>query len=119
MNKKSNESKNFFTTIGKEILRLEFKTDSGRINFVALVILALFSVIITANEWILKLVHLIGSFAVEFKNGHAASIEYETTSSLVMILIFVVAAVLCIAAVYSMDRALKKAKKEEIEDASE
>lgn len=119
MCRKNKTSKNVFTSIGKEILRLEFKTDSGRINFVTLIILALFSVIITANEWILKLVHLIGSFAVEFKNGEAASIEYETTSSLVMILIFVVAAVLCIAAVYSMDRALKRAKPEQTEESLE
>lgn len=110
--KKNKGTNNIFTTIGKEILRLEFGTDSGKINFVSVIVLALFSVSITTKDWILKLVHLIGSFVIEFKGGVPTAVDYEPTNSLVMIGIFLVAVILCIWAVYSMDRSLKKAKGE-------
>lgn len=112
--KKDKGTSNFFATIGKGILRLEFGTDSGKINFITLIVLALFSVSVTTKDWILKLVHLIGSFVIEFKGGAPATVDYEPTNSLVMIVIFLVAAILCISAVYCMDRNIKKANGEGI-----
>lgn len=108
---KKNEKDGFWKSvvnIVKEVCKLEFKTDSGKINCISMLVLGVLCLGLTTKDWILKGIQLIGGFVIEYNSGLLSQIVYETTDTLKVIIIFVVSFLLCIVTIRVMDQLEKR-----------
>lgn len=109
---KKNKKEEKKIEIIKDIIRLEFKTDSGKVNFFFAVILGLLCITLTKKEWILAAIHLIGSFALEIWGKSSSSIVYESTNNIVIFLLFILVIVICIFTIREMEKSIARANGE-------
>lgn len=91
MKKKNNSKKdNRFVKIIHEILKTEFKTDAGKVNLAFGFFLIVLCGLLTAKEWILKIISMV------LREMHFNENEYQPTDTTILVLITIIFFVCCI-----------------------
>lgn len=100
----------------KEIVRLELKTDSGKINLIVMIGLLIICGVLTAKDWVLKAIQMVGGFWVEKETGKVSAILYEPTNTYVLLAFLIIPFIFCVLTIRTMEKSIEKVNEEDITD---
>lgn len=92
----------------KYIKNLELHTSAGKVNVSFGIILTFFILCLTTHDWILKLISLFTSFLKTLVLHENIVDEYETTNTLILIMIWIFYFFICIFTLYIFDHSKVK-----------